>query len=115
MFDEYRRHQYAGLHQGNGRDRRYQPPLSSSPYAGGEGPGPGSAELFRPACLDPALAADRLAHSAEGMEAEPRRPAKARRPLRMHPVRLLLDGMPELLVELGTLSRPGGAPAGAPL
>src|SRR5262249_8290019 len=32
-----------------------------------------------------------------------------------HPVRLLLDGMPELLVELGTLSRPGGAPAGAPL
>ena len=34
---------------------------------------------------------DRLADAAEGMAAEPRGPPKARRPLRVHPVRLLLD------------------------
>ena len=41
--------------------------------------------------------------------------AKARRPLRVHPVRLLLDLMPELLVEFRPLSRPGRAVAGAAL
>ena len=51
----------------------------------------------------------------QGMEAEPRRPAEARRPLRVHPVRLLLDLVPELLVERGALSRAGGAAAGVPL
>ena len=40
---------------------------------------------------DPAVAADHVADAAEGMEAEPRRPPEARRPLRVHPVRLLLD------------------------
>ena len=35
------------------------------------------------------------------MEAEPRGPREARRPLRVHPVRLLLDLVPELLVEFG--------------
>ena len=41
----------------------------------------------------------------EGMAAVPRGPRQARRPLRVHPVRLLLDRVPELLVELGALSR----------
>ena len=41
----------------------------------------------------------------EGMEAERRGPREARRPLRVHPVRLLLDLVPELLVESGALSR----------
>ena len=40
---------------------------------------------------------------------------KTRRPLRMHSVRLLLDLLPELLVEFGPLSRAGGAVAGEPL
>ena len=57
----------------------------------------------------------RLADAAEGMAAEPRRPRKARRALRMHPVRLLLDLLPELLVERRALSRPGGAAAGLSL
>ena len=39
------------------------------------------------------------ADAAEGMEAEPRGPREARRALRVHPVRLLLDLLPELLVE----------------
>ncbi len=47
--------------------------------------------------------------------AEPRGPAEARRPLRMHPVRLLHHRVPELLVEFGALSRPGRAAAGQPL
>ena len=40
---------------------------------------------------------------------------KARRSLRMHPVRLLLDVVPELLVERGPLSRPRRLAAGAAL
>jgi len=34
-------------------------------------------------------------------EAVQRGPWEARRPLRLYPVRLLLNGMPELLVDLG--------------
>ena len=41
--------------------------------------------------------------------------AEARRALRVHPVRLLLDLVPELLVERRPLSRPGGAAAGLSL
>ena len=58
---------------------------------------------------------DRDADAREGMEAEPRGPRQARRHVRMHPVRLLLDLVPELLVEFGPLSRSGGAAAGQPL
>jgi succinate dehydrogenase/fumarate reductase-like Fe-S protein len=50
------------------------------------------------ASIEPWLQTD-LADAAEGMEAEPRGPAKARRALRMYSLRLLLDLLPELLVE----------------
>ena len=43
------------------------------------------------------------------------RPREARRALRVHPVRLLLDLVPELLVERRALSRSRGAAAGRPL
>ena len=66
----------------------------------------------RAICLDRAVAEDDLADAAEGMEAEPRGARKARRSLRMHSVRLLLDLMSELLVEQRPLSRPGRAAAG---
>ena len=46
-----------------------------------------------------------------GMAAVGRRPREARRALRVHPVRLLLDLLPELLVERRPLPRPGGAAA----
>jgi succinate dehydrogenase / fumarate reductase iron-sulfur subunit len=42
---------------------------------------------------------------------EPRGPRKARRPLRVHPLRLLLNLLPELLVEQRPLPGTGGAPA----
>jgi hypothetical protein len=71
--------------------------------------------ISRPAGVDPAVAADRLGHAAEGVEAEPRRAGKARRAVRVHPVRVLLDLVPELLVEQRALSRPGGAAAGLSL
>ena len=40
----------------------------------------------------------------QGAAAVARGPREARRPLRVHPVRLLLDQLPELLVELATSS-----------
>jgi succinate dehydrogenase / fumarate reductase, iron-sulfur subunit len=42
-------------------------------------------------------------------------PREARRPLRVHPLRLLLDLVHELLVEFGPLPRPGDPAAGLPL
>ena len=45
----------------------------------------------------------------------PQRPRQARRALRVHPLRLLLDRLPELLVEFGPLPWPGGAAAGLSL
>src|SRR5690606_20400567 len=47
--------------------------------------------------------------------AEPRGPAEARRPLRVHPVLLLPDLVPVLLVERRKISRPRGAAAGLSL
>ena len=40
---------------------------------------------------------------------------EARRPLRVHPLRVLLDVVPLLLVEPGQVPRPGGPDAGLPL
>ena len=71
--------------------------------------------LLRPARLDRAVAEDLDADAGEGMAADARGPRQARRPLRVHPVRLLLDLVPELLVERRALSRPGGAAAGLSL
>ena len=51
--------------------------------------------------------------SGKGMEAEPRRAAKARRALRVHPLRMLHDIVSKLLVEFGPLSGAGRAAAGA--
>ena len=47
----------------------------------------------------------KIGRTGDRVEAIARRPRQARRPLRMHPVRLLFDVVPELLVEFGALSR----------
>ena len=44
--------------------------------------------------------------------AKPRRARRVERPLRVHPVRELLNQLPELLVEPGQVRRPGRAAAG---
>ena len=89
--------------------------LPAAAHAGGQGPRPGPHRLLRAATLDRALAEDRDAGARERMAAEPRGPREARRALRVHPVRLLLDLLPVLLVERRPLSRPGGAAAGLSL
>ena len=53
--------------------------------------------------------------AGKGMAAIARGPRQARRPLRVHPLRLLLDLLPVLLVERRPLSRPGGPAAGLSL
>jgi hypothetical protein len=95
--------------KGRGQD------LSAAAHAGGQGPGARPDQFLRPVRLDRAVAADHHADAAEGMAAEPRGPREARRPLRVHPVRLLLDLVPELLVERRPLSRPRRAAAGLSL
>ena len=77
LRDEHRRHQHARLHQGDGRDQRRGAHLSAAAHAGGEGPGARPHQFLRPARLDRAVAADRVADAAEGMEAEPRRPRRS--------------------------------------
>src|SRR6185503_8986461 len=47
--------------------------------------------------------------------ADPERPREARRPLRVHPVLLLHDQLPELLVELGQVPRAGDPAPGLSL
>ena len=54
-------------------------------------------------------------HAAQGVEAGQGRPREARRALRVHPVRVLLDVVSELLVERGSLSGPRRAAAGLSL
>ena len=61
--------------------------------------------FLRSAPVDRAMAQDRHANAAKGMAAEPRRSQQARRALRVHPVRLLLDRLSVLLVERRPLSR----------
>src|SRR6185437_15822358 len=82
---------------------------SATAHAGREGPRARHVELLRAVRFDPAMAADDVAHAGEGVEADPRGPPQARRALRMHPVRLLLDLVPELLVERRPLSWTGRA------
>ena len=52
---------------------------------------------------------------AQGAAAVARRPREARRPLRVHPVLLLLDQLPELLVEQRQVPRPGDPAPGLSL
>ena len=65
------------------------------------------------ASIEPWLRPPRRRRRRNGSRAT--RTAKARRPLRVHSVRLLLDLLPELLVEQRPLPGAGSAPASEPL
>ena len=115
LRDEHRRAQHAGLHPrlGGGAGRGGADRAAAQP-AGGQGPDPGPDAVLRPVRLDRALAAHQDAASRRPNGASRRRTAsQARRPLRVHPLRLLLDLVPELLVERGAVPRPRH-PAAAP-
>src|SRR6185437_11307241 len=103
--------QHAGLHQGDHRHLRSGGGLSSAAYAGGEGPRSRPDEFLRAIRLDRALSPNENGRAGEGMEAIARRARQARRPLRVHSVRLLLSWLSQLLVEFGPLSGAGGAAA----
>ena len=49
LLDEYRRHQHARLHQGDGRGQRRGAHLSAAAHGGGEGPRARPHQLLRPA------------------------------------------------------------------
>ena len=72
--------------------REHDQDLSAAASAGGQGPGAGSDQLLRPARRDAALAADRHRRRPEKeWKQSEGGPREARRALRVHPVRLLLD------------------------
>ena len=89
--------------------------LSAAAHAGGQGPGARHDQFLRAAAVDRAVAEDHHADAAQGVAAGHGGPREARRALRVHPVRLLLHVLSELLVERGPLSGPGRAAAGLPL
>ena len=67
------------------------------------------------ASIQPWLKTVTPAAVGQGAAAVAGRPREARRPLRMHPVLLLLDRLPELLVELRQVPRPGDPAPGLSL
>src|SRR5262245_25153105 len=115
MRYEYRRYQHACLHQGNRRCTRTDEDLSTAASASGEGSGARSEELLCAICLDRAVVADVGAYPRKGVAAVARGSRQARRHVRMHPLRVLFDLLPKLLVEFGSLPWSGRAAAGKPL
>ncbi len=81
-----------------------------------QGPHPGLDQFLRTVRRHEALAADANAAAAGPRAAAIERGAgKGRSPLRMHTVRVLLDQLPELLVEQRSVPRSGGAPGVIPM
>src|SRR4029077_8645284 len=90
--------------------------LSAAAHAGGQGPRSRFEAHLCAVLFDPAVAADREHRAAgQGMAAIDRGARTARWAVGMHPVLLLLDRLPLLLVEWRALSRPGRAAAGLSL
>ena len=105
---EHHGREHARLHARHRRLRGgHDQDLPAAAHAGAEGPGAGPDQLLRPARRDRALAADADRRRPRPSGGRRRRSAQqARRALRVHPVRLLHDLLPELLVERRPLPRP---------
>ena len=113
---EHRRPKYARLHPRLGRGPgQGGGDLSPAPSAGRQGPRPGSDDVLRPVRLHRTLAAHQHAGAANRVASVGGGPREARRPLRMHPLRLLHDLLPKLLVERREVPRTGDVAAGPPL
>ena len=116
LRDEHRRHQHARLHQGHatrstGAVKVY--PLPHMPVV--KDLVPDLTNFYaQHRSIEPWLKTVSPEPAKEWQQSHEDR-AEARRPLRVHPVRLLLDLLPELLVERRPLSRPGRAAAGLSL
>ena len=102
-------------HRDRGSEGR-DPDHAAAAHGRDQGPRPRFHPFLRPICLDRALAEDQDADAVgQGAAAVARGPGEAGRPLRVHPVRLLLDLLPELLVEFGPVPRPGDPAPGLSL
>merc|ERR1711963_792434 len=100
---EHRRSEHSSLPLQDRRQQQDHQDLPPAPHVCGEGPGPRHEQLLPAVQKHPALAAGRGEGGEEGgAPAEPSvrwRPGQARRPVRVHLVRLLLHLLPLLLVE----------------
>ena len=104
--DEHRRRQHARLHAGQRRHPRRRQDLSAAAHAGHQGSGAGPHGLLCAVRLGEAVAADAHAGAAGPRAAAVEGgPGKDRSARGLHPVRLLLDVLPELLVEQRSLPR----------
>src|ERR1700736_3684304 len=96
-----------GVSDPNGQpQKRDEPDHSTAPYAGSEGSRPRSQRVVCAVRADRALAASRPGAAAPRTPSVTRGARPTRRVVAAHPLLLLLDLMPELLVEPGPLSRP---------
>ena len=105
LRDEHGRHERPRLHD---RDRGAEGRSADHPAAAhgrGQGPRPRPHPCLCPICADPAVAEDVEPGAVARAAAVARGPREARWPLRVHPVLLLLDQLPELLVELRQVPR----------
>mmetsp|Transcript_27135 Transcript_27135/g.75847 ORF Transcript_27135/g.75847 Transcript_27135/m.75847 type:complete len:217 (-) Transcript_27135:97-747(-) len=117
LRNEHQRVQRAGVpHRGGARGGgcHHRP---AAPHVRGEGPRGGHVELLFPVQEHQALAARGGGRQGGGQGALPVQggPREAGRPVRVHPVRLLLHVVPVVLVEQRQVPGPGGAAAGLPL
>ena len=94
-------------HQPERREGAGRAAPASGP-AGDPRPDRGHEPVLQAVPLDQAVPGQRHAAAGKGAPAVARGPRGTRRTVRMHPVRVLLDGVPVVLVEPGQVRRPRG-------
>ena len=97
------------------RHRRRRRRLPAAPHGRDQGPGHRLYAFLRPVRGDRALAADRLAAARARVAPDARGSRPAGRPVRMHPVRLLLDRCPSYWWNPRAVPGPGRAAPGLSL
>src|SRR5690348_6744759 len=107
LRDEHRWKKSPRLPDPDGRfERWHEPNYSAAAHTGLEGSGSRSHGFVRAIRADRALAAKRPGAARPRTPSVARRARPARRVMGVHPLLLLLDLLPELLVEPGQVSRP---------
>ena len=101
-------------HQARRADRARRDPAAAGP-AGDPRPDRRHDAVLQAVPLDQAVRDQQRPAARARAAAVARRARGAERPLRVHPVRVLLDRVPVVLVEPGQVRRPGGPAAGLPL
>ena len=113
--DEHQRQERPGLPDQHARPAGHRGAQAAAGPAGHPRPDRGHDAVLQAVRLDQALPGQRQHPARERAPAVPRRARRAERPVRVHPVRQLLDQLPQLLVEPRQVRRPGRPAAGLPL